>query len=170
MLHPALVDEDVLAHEVKVSASIWVWMARRDHVAVPTVEPHLDQVLTMFLEIEGLQVVNDCEVVNVAPARRDIPMLVALVFILKLLDQLLYRPKQMVLAIKDKLTGDLNVDCSMARGSSTAKHGTVSCHFYCLDSVFFLKGEGFLFHRGCFRRDCEIGDAAMCTRFFKLVA
>lgn len=155
MLHPALVDEDVLAHEVKVSASIWVWMARRDHVAVPTVEPHLDQVLTMFLEIEGLQVVDDCEVVNVAPARRDIPMLVALVFILKLLDQLL---------------GDLNVDCSMARGSSTAKHGTVSWHFFCFDSTFFLKGEDFLFHRGCFRRDCEIGDAAMCTRFFKLVA
>jgi len=155
LLHPALVDEDVLAHEVKVSASIWVWMARRDHVAVPTVEPHLDQVLTMFLEIEGLQVVDDCEVVNVAPARRDIPMLVALVFILKLLDQLL---------------GDLNVDCSMARGSSTAKHGTVSWHFFCFDSTFFLKGEDFLFHRGCFRRDCEIGDAAMCTRFFKLVA
>lgn len=45
--------------------------------------------LTILLQIVSLQVVNDGEIVDVASARRNVTMWIALVLVAELLDQLL---------------------------------------------------------------------------------
>ena len=89
LLHILLINDHVLPHEVQESASVWVRVRRRDHFAIAHVNVDLDVVLAPLLEIVGLQVVDDRQVVDVATALRDVPVQVTCVNLSELTDQLL---------------------------------------------------------------------------------
>ena len=65
-------------------------MASANFRAVTQVDPHFDLMLAPLLEVIPLQVVDNGQVVDVATACRNVPVLVALVFFSELLDELLY--------------------------------------------------------------------------------
>ena len=86
MLSRALVDDGVLAHEVKETTRIGIWMRGRDKSPVSAVKPDFDLVLTPLFEVIGLQVVDYGNVVDVLPTSRDEPVVVVSVFQSKLPD------------------------------------------------------------------------------------
>ena len=68
LLDAALVDDDVLPHEVQESARVGVRVARRNQVTVSAIQPDFDVVLAGLLEVVALQVVDNRQVVDVASA------------------------------------------------------------------------------------------------------
>lgn len=86
MLPWALVDDDMLTHEMKKATRVRIWMRGRDKSTVSAVKPDFDLVLTPLFEVIGLQVVDDGNVVDVLPTSRDEPVVVVSVFQSKLID------------------------------------------------------------------------------------
>ena len=89
MLGALLVYNDMLAHEVEEATGIGVRVACRDLCSITHVQPNLNMVLTLLLEVVRLQVVNNGKIVDVSATGRDVPMLVSLVIFFKVPDQLL---------------------------------------------------------------------------------
>ena len=71
----------MLAHEVQESASVGIRVSGRNFLTIAQVQPHLDVMLTFLLEVVALEVVDNGEVVDVAAAWRDIPMLITIVIL-----------------------------------------------------------------------------------------
>ena len=86
MLSWALVDDNMLTHEMKETTRVRIWMRGRDKSTVSAVKPDFDLVLTPLFEVIGLQVVDDGNVVDVLPTSRDEPVVVVYVFQSKLID------------------------------------------------------------------------------------
>ena len=63
-----LVNNDHFAHEMKESPRVGIGMSGRYKLAIAHVQVHLDVVLAPLLEVVGLQVVDDGQVVDVATA------------------------------------------------------------------------------------------------------
>ena len=75
---------------MQVTACVGVRVAGRDQRTISAVDPDLELMLAPLLEVVALQVVDDGQVVDVAPARRDVAVLVPLVLLVELEDKLLY--------------------------------------------------------------------------------
>ena len=75
---------------MQVTARVGVRVASRDQRTISAVDPDLELMLAPLLEVVALQVVDDGQVVDVAPARRDVAVLVPLVLLVELEDKLLY--------------------------------------------------------------------------------
>ena len=89
VLGTLLVYNDMLAHEVEEATGIWVRVACRDLCSITHVQPNLNMVLSLLLEVIRLQVVNNGKIVDVSATGRDVPMLVSLVIFFEVPDQLL---------------------------------------------------------------------------------
>ena len=89
MLGALLVYDDMLAHEVEEASSIGVWVTCRYLGTITHVQPDLDMVLTLLLEVVRLKVVDNSQVVDISATSRDVSMLVPVVLFLKVPDQLL---------------------------------------------------------------------------------
>jgi len=83
-----LVDYDVLAHEAVEPLGIHHGIDSRDLVFLSLVDPHLQQILQLFLEVESLQVINDRHVVDVATTLGDVLVAGAGLFSVEVIDQL----------------------------------------------------------------------------------
>lgn len=64
-----LINDDFIAHELEEAACVGIWVACRDLRNVPLQDPYLVKVLHLFLSVVRLQVVNDCQVVDVLAVR-----------------------------------------------------------------------------------------------------
>ena len=71
------------------STSVWIGVASANFRAVTQVDPHFDLMLAPLFEVVPLQVVDNGQVVDVATACGNVPVLVALIFFYELLDELL---------------------------------------------------------------------------------
>ena len=85
-----MVDDDEFAHEAKESSGVGVRVTCRDEVAISQIQPDLDVVLSPFLPIIGLKVVNDGNVVDILATRGDISMPIVTILLLKLGNKILH--------------------------------------------------------------------------------
>ena len=66
-------------------------MAGGDLCAISHVDPNFEVMLALLFQVVALEVVDDGEVVDVAAARGNVPVLVASIFLAELTDELLCR-------------------------------------------------------------------------------
>lgn len=82
--HICLVDDDLLAHELVEAVGVQVRVRGRDQVAVTLVEPDLQEVLSLLLDVESLQIVDHGDVVDVAAVLGDTLVTIAAELLLEL--------------------------------------------------------------------------------------
>ena len=86
-----LVDDYVLLHELVESLHVHLGVDGRDPILLTIVEPHLDPVLTLLLDIVLLQVIDDSDVINELSILGDILVSIAQTFLLKVCCQFTYK-------------------------------------------------------------------------------
>lgn len=77
----------MVSHESKEALGVRFWVNGRCLAALLPAQAHFVVMFSLFLEVKGLQVVDNRQIVDVFAAARNLPMLVASVTFLKSFDQ-----------------------------------------------------------------------------------
>ena len=69
-----MIDDNPLAHEPEESTGVGSRVTSRDLITITEVDPDLEKVFSLLLEVISLQIVDDREVVDVASISRYVPV------------------------------------------------------------------------------------------------
>ena len=83
---PHLVDDHILAHELQEASHVEGWVRGRDELLLPLVDPHLDPVFGLLLQIVVLEVVDDSDVVDESPVLTYVLVASTILLKFKILD------------------------------------------------------------------------------------